>query len=295
MLDEKVPHVDSSEGARLLADARRLFWRAASFAARTSSIKVWVPLTCSCVLTVYYLYTMHRNPATLADVQPAAAGTPDKVVPDVSPAQQAHAGQGFDEARLWREFMDHSPTPQQVCPAIGRAYERSGEIDKAIAAYEKCSSIEPGNVDTLIALAHALQGKSQFSRAAGLYRLCLAKDPKNMDARTGLAFIALKQNRLRDASDGAGAVLRENPGNPDALLIAGIVAWHEHRLEDAERFFLRGIALDDQRTDFHAFLGRIAEAQGRPEQALQQYDEVLALDPNNAEIAQRRDRLQPVR
>lgn len=320
MLNEELPQTDLSEEAELLSEARRLFHRAVALATRTSSIKVWVPLVCSCVLTVYYIYTLHRKPAALANLPQAVVDTSNKVVPEDTPsapagkyvvksqtaasddddytqmakdAEQAHTSQQFaEEARLWQQIMDGAPSPQQACPAIGQAYERAGDVEKAITAYEKCSSLEPANLDISIALAHALQAKSDFARAAELYRQCLAKDPRNMDARNGLALIALKQNRLSEANDSANTVLRNSPDNTDALLIAGIVAWRQGRLQDAERIFLRGVALDDQRADFHAFLGRIAEAERRNDQAVRQYDKVLMLDPNDSEIAQRRDRLQ---
>jgi tetratricopeptide (TPR) repeat protein len=270
---------------------------------------------------------MHRKPPAVADLPQPVADVSDKVVAE-SPAPpsppnkavadppapsvgadsssdyqqiseqaaQAHAKQQFaEEARLWQDFVDHSPTSQQACPAIGLAYERRGDLDKAITASKKCASLEPGQLDLSLAIAHVLQAKSEFSRAGEIYRQCLAKDPNNMDARNGLALVALKQNRLKEAADAANTVLRDNSANTDALLITGIVAWREHKLDDAERIFRRGLTLDDQRADFHAFLGRIEESKGRPADALAQYDKVLALDPNDSEISERRDRLQGVR
>jgi tetratricopeptide (TPR) repeat protein len=324
---ERIPRTHLSEEAQLLAEGRLLFSRAMLVVTRTSSIKVWVPLLCSMILTGYYLYTLHRKTVTLADVPSTVAEAAPKAVADNAPAQasastpivasasasadndagddyaeiqkeaeQAHSSQQFaDEARLWQAFMDHAPLPQQACPAIGRAYERVGQIDKSVEAFEKCVSLDPGNLDILIAFAHALQTKSDFSRAAELYRQCLSKDPRKMDARTGLALIALKQNHLDEAGKDADGVLHVAPDNTDALLIAGIVAWREGKLQDAEQIFLKGVGLDDKRADFHAFLGRIAEAERRPQQALRQYDKVLELDPNDTETAERRDRLQGVR
>jgi len=311
----------SEEDEDLLAELRCLFTRAVQLTTRTSSIKIWVPVVCSCVLTAYYLYTLHRKNVSLADVPQvatdapkavpdnvakasvSASALPDAAAPDADAADaylelrkqaaQARERQQFaEEARLWQEFMQRAPLPQQACPAIGKAYERAGEIDKSVEALKKCVSLDPQNVDISLAFAHALETKSDFPRAAELYRRCLSKDANNMDARTGLALIALKQNHLNEADAGARSVLHAMPSNTDALLIQGIVAWRQGKLDDAERIFLKGVGLDDQRSDFHAFLGRIAEAEQRPEQALQQYDKVLSLDPNNTDIAERRDHLQ---
>ena len=314
-----------SDEAQLLKEGRQLVSRAVRLSTQTHKIKVWVPLLCSMILTGYYLYGLHRKNTMAMDLSQPAAAPPAAVVEETpapdkarataeaepSPsssaapeaggslsdirkqAQQAHGAQQFgDEAKLWQQFMDRSPVPQEACPAIGKAYERVGEVDSSIQAYEKCVSLEPGNTDTLVSFAHVLQTKRDFDRAASLYRQVLSKDPKNLDAQTGLALIDLKQNHLEQADHAVKNILGKAPDNTDALLIAGIVAWREGKLDDAERVFLRGAGLDDQRADFHAFLGRIAEAERHPQEALRQYDRALALDPGDSDSAERRERLQ---
>lgn len=317
-----------SEEAQLLKEGHQLVRRAVQLSTQTHKIKVWVPVLCSMVLTGYYLYGLHKKssaagmdltppaaPAAVAETDtadgkagagdanatPVAEPEPERATPagpqgdaDIrKQAQQAHAAQQFgEEAKLWQQLLDGSSLPQQACPAVGRAYERAGEMEAAIKAYEKCLSFEPGNVDWLVGFAHVEQTKGDFDRAAALYRQVLAKDAKNLDAQTGLALVALKQSHLREAETAARGVLEKSPNQTDALLIAGIVAWRESRLPDAERIFLRGAALDDNRADFHAFLGRIAEAERRPQEALREYDKALSLDPSDAEIVERRERLQ---
>jgi tetratricopeptide (TPR) repeat protein len=320
---EEIPLTHLTEEEDLLSDSYRLFRRALDLATRTSSIKVWVPVLCSCILTGYYLYGLHRksqNPAFVVEMaEPGAKAVPEPLPnaaskgnssgdsqpasaePDSDDdysdipkeAQQAHGSlQYAEEAKLWQRFMEHSASPQQACPAIGKAYELSGDLGGAVEAYKKCASLEPNNADILIPFAHALQAKSDFARATELYRQSLSIDPRNMDARTGLALIQLKLNHLDEADKAANDVLRTAPDNTDALLIAGIVAWRKGNLHDAEQVFLKGVGLDSQREDFHAFLGRIAEAERQPQLALRHYDKALALDPNDADVAERRDRLQ---
>jgi len=320
----------SSDEARLLSDVRELLGRAGRLVTQTSKMKIWVPIVCSIVLTCYYLYAFHQKTPSAANLtmpgEPAAAvvaepapisqtGAPTTGAQPMTQssaasepeteigyaeirkeAEQAHASQQFaDEAKLWQQFMERSPLPQEACPAIGKAYERIGDIDTSIRAYERCVSIEPGNVDILVAFAHALQTNRDFDRAASLYRRVLLKDPGNLDARNGLALNELKQDHLREADQAVKSILEKAPDNTDALLIEGIVAWRQARLPDAEKIFLKGTALDDRRPDFHAFLGRIAEAERRPQDALREYEKALVLDPGDADIAERRSRLQEAR
>jgi tetratricopeptide (TPR) repeat protein len=233
-------------------------------------------------------------PAPLAGGETADADLSDSDI--LQRAQQAHGSQQFaEEARFLQRILDHGKDQRQVCPEIGKAYEQAGQIDSSIHAFEQCVSLTPGDIDTMLGLAHALQAKPDFKRAAALYHQSLQRDPGNQDAQTGLALVELKQNHLQEADSAAAGILHKSPGNTDALLITGIVAWRQARLADAEQIFLRGTALDDHRADFHAFLGRIAEAQRRPQDALQQYEKALQLDPNDADVADRRARLRDAR
>jgi tetratricopeptide (TPR) repeat protein len=283
------------------------------------------------LLTSYYLFSMHGQSSPASVQVPIVSGPPAAVaVVDDGPAnkaktnssgasvthseagfepaadatdsdllqraQQAHGSQQFDEeAKLLQQVLDRSHAAQAVCPEIGKAYERAGQLDSSIRAFEKCVSLAPNNLDILVAFAHSLQTKQDFKRAAEVYHECVQKDPANLDAQAGLALVELKQNHLHEADQSALAILHKSPDNADALLITGIVAWRQARLSDAERIFSRGVELDDHRPDFHAFLGRIAEAQRNPQLALQQYEKALALDPGDSELADRRDRLREVR
>ena len=314
-----------STGGQLYKDARQWLSRAVDLYTRTSKTKVWVPILVSSLMSGYYLYSSHVSrsasstdvsvpvaesaPAAVAEAVPlpkappftsAAPPLPAGDAPDGDDsdsglrkrAEQAHADQQFgEEAKLLQQFADRSAAPQQVCPGIGKAYERAGDIDSAVQAFEQCAKLEPGNVDTLVAFGHALQNKSDFKRAASLYRRALLKDPGNLDAETGLALIELKQNNLHGAGEAVRPILLKAPNSTDALLIAGIVAWRQTRYADAEKIFLKGVEIDDHRADFHAFLGRIAEAERRPQDALRQYERALVLDPHDSEIADRRDHL----
>ena len=314
-------------------DGKQWLSRAADLYTHTSKIKIWVPVLGSILMTSYYMYTIHARAAAPAPEvsQPAVQAAPPAAVavveepgpakPGVTPgassafsasvvaggdddsdsdllkrAQGAHSSQQFgEEAKYLQKAFDHSHSPQQVCPAIGKAYERAGDVDGAIRAFEQCTALMPGNVDMRIAFAHALQAKPDFKRATALYRQGLRDEPGNLDAQSGLALIELQQNHLPEAQHAAQAILQKVPDDTDALLITGIVAWRQSKLTEAEQIFSKGTGLDDKRADFHAFLGRIAEAQRRPQEALQQYEKALALDPNDSEIADRRDRLRDTR
>jgi tetratricopeptide (TPR) repeat protein len=316
---------------QLLKEGGQWLKRAAKLYTQTPKLRIWLPVVGSLALTIYYLHAIHSfSSQSNTAAAPAATAVPSQVpsatvvveeepattptsgktpLPAPAPlsdaaaadlndadllqrAQQAHGSQQFsDEAQFLQKIMDRGKDTQQVCPAIGKAYERAGQIDSSIQSFEKCLLLTPGDIDTMLGLAHALQAKPDFKRASVLYHQALQKDPGNQDAQTGLALVELKQNHLAEAEAAASNILRKSPDNTDALLVTGIVAWRQSHLPEAEQIFSHGVMLDDHRPDFHVFLGRIAEAQRRPQEALQQYEKALQLDPNDADTADRRNRL----
>ncbi len=207
-------------------------------------------------------------------------------------AEQAHqVGHFREEAEFWKQFQDRAPLPEEACPAIGLAYERAREPRRALAAYERCLSLNPDDVDSLVAYAHLLEMQSDLPRASELYGQGLKKFPDNPDVLIGLARIQLRQDHVADASKAAKQVLLRSPQNSDALLVAGIAAWRQSQLEEAKQYLQRGAALHNKDSEFHSFLGRIAEAEQHPKEALEEYTEALSINPNAEGIAELRKRL----
>lgn len=107
------------------------------------------------------------------------------------------------------------------------------------------------------------------------------------DALLQTALAHEQQGRLEEARAAYGRVLRRDPRNPGLLHRLGLV---EARLGDLDRAvqLLRRAVAAQPGTDVLTNLGILLHRQGRPAEALAQFDRALALDGRNAAAASNR-------
>jgi Tfp pilus assembly protein PilF len=99
--------------------------------------------------------------------------------------------------------------------------------------------------------------------------------------------VLFRQGHGAQAKSIAAKVLERSPDNTDALLVMALVDWGEGKLADARRVLERAVQLSDRYADLYLVLGRIAERQGDRQVARASYEHVLALEPENQEVARR--------
>jgi len=161
-----------------------------------------------------------------------------------------HLNQPINEAAAWETFVATSPNAYEACPRIGEAYRASGNLAKAIDAFERCLTFDPDNPDMQFYAARAAEWKDDWTTAAALYRKALAADAKNADVHFGL----------------------------------GRVAMHDGRLAEARAELEQGLTLADDYADLHFFLGLLEAREGHAAAARQRFERALALSPDRAEF-----------
>ena len=93
----------------------------------------------------------------------------------------------------------------------------------------------------------------------------------------------IRDNRLAEAEKELTAVLRVEPDLPVALNFLGTVRAKQNRLVEAESLFLRAARNDKSFTGPRMNLAYLYVLKGTPDKAIPQLQEVLALEPENAE------------
>ena len=157
----------------------------------------------------------------------------------------------------------------------------------AIAAFQRCLALQPGNPDSIFYLAHALERNQETDRAAALYREGMTVHPEYYDLTIGLARMQLRQGRARDAWQLAGKVVAQQPGNVDALLVLGLACRQLGDRAGALGYLRHGAELADGYADFHAVLAQIAEEDTDLDGAILHLRKAAALDPGNTAVARR--------
>ncbi|HEY8226371.1 MAG TPA: tetratricopeptide repeat protein, partial [Pyrinomonadaceae bacterium] len=97
----------------------------------------------------------------------------------------------------------------------------------------------------------------------------------------------IRDNRLKEAEKELSSVLRVSPELPVALNLLGTVRAKQGRLVEAETLFLRAARNDKNFTGARMNLVYLYLLKHAPEKSIVQLKEILAVEPENAEAAEK--------
>jgi tetratricopeptide (TPR) repeat protein len=111
-----------------------------------------------------------------------------------------------------------------------------------------------------------------------------AKSPAKPDSPLFQAQAQLSKGDLAGAEASAWKMLSADPNDKDALTLLGIVRGQQQRYTEAESLFRRVVQLDSASASGHQNLGNALLAQGKGDDALNEYKEAESHAPGNVEI-----------
>jgi tetratricopeptide (TPR) repeat protein len=192
---------------------------------------------------------------------------------------------------------------------LGRHLEGEGEIDEAIAAYERAGALDPTSAEPQAELAGLYARQGKFEQARTRAEAALAIDSANIEANRvlGSLFAALADNDAKDPTvtpaeasrraieylergrrrDGAGV-------DPGVDLALGRLYLNAGRPEDASRVLQRVLDAEPDMAEASVLLARAETALGRPERAAEALEAAASGNPrllaSLAEIYERQQR-----
>jgi tetratricopeptide (TPR) repeat protein len=199
--------------------------------------------------------------------------------------------QGAALALLW-EAAALAPRDADIQNRLGKALERIGALDAAIAAYrsaisERADFREASN-NLILALAKAGQGTEAVERARALvrgapedperlftlglalsevdvedaivtFRRVLSLAPKHVLARYNLALVLKRTDRLGEALEELERILTIEP-RPEAYYTEGMIYSHQGDLDRAAMALRDAVAASPSFAEAHAALGSVLKA-----------------------------------
>lgn len=160
----------------------------------------------------------------------------------------AHLGRGLDAHALVDEAEDLSPADPWVVRVRGRVDFTLGDIDSAIANYERALTMRPTSRQTHTDLAQAYVQKEDWARASEHIQPLLDDDPS--------AFALSLHSQILEATE----------------------EWSE-----AYDVMSAAVRLDPGNTLYHHRLGRIAQQLGDVDAAMSEYATAIELDSGRSE------------
>jgi tetratricopeptide (TPR) repeat protein len=159
------------------------------------------------------------------------------------------AMKGDDPAAAAKEYEQElllTPDAERVLYNLGLAYSKTGELDKALAALDRASAIDPTKPDTYMTLASIYEQRNDKAKAEEMYQKVASIDPRN------------------------AAVLFYN---------VGVRAWNENRPKEAITAYNKALEIDPQYAQTHRELAKVLMAQQDFSGAVKHFQEYLRLNP----------------
>ncbi len=177
----------------------------------------------------------------------------------------------------------------------GASLFSDGRYEEAIKRFDEVLRLDPKSSRAFLAKGNALLRSGRIDEALETFDAILMTDRGNLDALLGTAGVYSARHRWRDVVDLADTYLAIRPGDPDMLTYRGDAQLALARRSEARVSYeaallkkpgdpsllskIEGTKLDVATLQSRALL---ASASGNLDQAIALFDEVLKVEPDNA-------------
>jgi tetratricopeptide (TPR) repeat protein len=196
-----------------------------------------------------------------------------------------------------------TPTPTRTAASHaqeGLAYFSAGDLERAIAAYERAVELDPGNAELLAELAR-IQTYSSALVTAGFLRTerlaaaresadrAVAADPDSSRAHairalaydwSAAADAGSRDQFLSQAESSVTRALQLDHLNPLALAFQAEVLADQQRFAQAYDVAAQAVGLDPSLMDVHRVFATVLESNGLYRQAIDEYQRAAEINPN---------------
>ncbi len=168
--------------------------------------------------------------------------------------------------------------------SLGLTLAAQGRLDASLAALDRLLALAPTHLPALRQRAALLNAADRPDEAIADLNLVLAAEPDDVAMLTGRAGLLRMRGRLEEAERDLAQALAINPDHAGALVEQANVA--QDRLAYGVALALYDRALGQRANDVAALVNRgaVLHAMGRHTEALATWHQVLALQPERADV-----------
>jgi tetratricopeptide (TPR) repeat protein len=181
---------------------------------------------------------------------------------------------------LWTDTLAKNSNSFMGYCSLGVALFEKGQLDDAVAQYEKALEINPNYVAAHYNLGNALFRKGQLDEAIAQFQKALEISPKNAEARINLGNAFLQKEQLDEAVGQFQQAVEINPNDAEAHYDLGNGFFQKGQLEEAVAQFQKALEIAPNSFATHYNLGVALLQKGQLSEAIAQFQEVLRLKPD---------------
>jgi tetratricopeptide (TPR) repeat protein len=166
----------------------------------------------------------------------------------------------------------------------GSAFEALGQLDAALASFDRAISIDAGHLESQFNRANVLHKRERFESALAGYDRTLALQPTLAAAHFNRGKVLRQLQRWDGARQSFERAIGLEPGHAEAYLSLGLVLKELQQLKAAVASYDRAIAIKPDFVEAHSNRGNVLKRLEQWDAALASYDRAITLKPDFAEV-----------
>ena len=176
----------------------------------------------------------------------------------------------------------HRPADAEAAVLLAQSLRASGNIDRASRELSRRIADNPNSAPLHLEMGWLSLQRRELAAARASFHNALRAAPQSIDARNGIVSIDLAEGKRDAARSRVAEWHRAMPADARIRVLAAKVELAANDLPAAERILQEVIAADASQFDAYELLGRAYAAQGKVEQAMQQYETLAQRSPSAA-------------
>ncbi len=229
-----------------------------------------------------------RNDLTAAEqsYQQAIATDPQSIAAHIGLGEIASARGNWGVALAYFETAAALPGGSDSATAqfwLGEALLRSGNLTRALAAYQRALQLQPQYPEALLGLAQTQYALGRSEEALQTVEQAIRQKSNYAEAHLFRGKLLQEAGRFAEARAAFDAAIGANDRIAESFYRRALLAIRDGDLDLAIRDLNRAIALQNNFPEAHYWLGRAYYAQGRTESALQAIQKAITLNPDYSE------------
>ena len=186
----------------------------------------------------------NRLPEAQAVLQTGIRNNPDAPELYIDLANMlSHGGQPTDATQTLDQLRVQMPKSPEAAMDIGSYYAQQGDVDKALAEYQRGLSISAGNLDIEKRMEELFLISNRTDEASKLDSQLTKQDPKDALVGVNHGRLLLAQGKQQDALTALEAAVKSAPDSSQAHYYLGVAFWQAKSLGQANSEFQEALKL----------------------------------------------------
>jgi cellulose synthase operon protein C len=180
-------------------------------------------------------------------------------------------------AKLAKETTGDTLIAEKI---MGASLAGQGRFDEAIAYYQRAAEASPNELQPMFSLVRAQLKAGKSKEAEAFANSLITANPDNPQAYILHGAVQLALSRVPEAKASYEKAVEKGPNNPQSYL--ALAEFYQKQKDDAKAIevLAAGIGKATERNDMRMAMAAILERNGRNDEAIGLYEEIVKETPN---------------